>query len=286
MNKLIFISCTFFILLTGHFTTLSQDLVPLTSQDLGGILVSRTDTYDQEFLKEYNPGDAPLLMEYGFRSLLVQEFQPPNGTTRLEIFRMGSPEEAFGIYSVSAIGCLLRDTLTRFDCFGSSRYMAAYGDLYIIISIQTDASLDPAFATLLAGQAMLKNPRSPLQVPIPFDTPRLKESRQNLMFMKGQLGLENSMYPVTDLFLGIHFGMFATKVANTDFDLYFTRIWFPDPTRMMAFLTRAGLTSNNIPIPNTDPNGLIYREYRPIDDHTIYFLQSRKPYPISAFFTK
>jgi hypothetical protein len=51
----------------------------------------------------------------------------------------------------------------------------------------------------------------------------------------------------------------------------------------MNFLTRAGLTQNEVPVPKMDPNELIYREYRQIDDRTIFFLQARKPYPISAF---
>lgn len=274
------------LLLAYPSAAVSQDLVPLAAVDAGGIAISRTDRYNAEFLPEFNPDDAPLLMEYRFRSLLVQEFQPPQGTTRLEIYQMGSPEAAFGMFSVSAIGCALRDTLTRFDCMGPSRYSAAYGDLYLIISMQTDANLDPAFTVALVNAVMQKNPRTPLQVPEPFDRPRLLQSRNNLMYMQGPLGLENSMYPVTDLFLGIHFGMYATKVANPGFDIYFARIYFPDPTRILPFLTRAGLTRNNIPVPNTDPNGLVYREYRQIDDFTIYFLQAREPYPINAMINR
>ncbi len=277
------LSAILFLCLLFHTGALSQEPVPLSSGDIGGILVSRTDRYNAEFLPEYNPDDAPLLMEYGFKSLLVQDFQPQQGTTRLEVYQLGSPEAAFGMFSVSAIGCALRDTLMRFDCMGPSRYSAAYGDLYIVISMQTDANLDPGFTIKLMDAVFQKNPRTPLQVPEPFDNPRLKLSRNNLMFMQGQQGLENSMYPVTDLFLGIHFAMYATKVANTDFDIYFTRIFFPDPSRIMTFLTRAGLSQNGVPIPNTDPNGLIYREYRQIDERTIFFLQARKPYPIGAF---
>jgi hypothetical protein len=57
-------------------------------------------TYSSETLYEYINGAADLYLTYEFRELLVAEYQgPQKGSVTIEIYRHGSPPQAFGIYS-------------------------------------------------------------------------------------------------------------------------------------------------------------------------------------------
>jgi hypothetical protein len=264
------------------YTMYSQEINPLISSDVGGLLIRKTELYDPKTLWDYNESNADLLLEYGFQSLLVQEFQSPERTTRLEVYKMATPDAAYGIYSVSVIHCSPRDSLTQFDCMGSSKYQAAYGNLYIVVSTLSETNPDPAFYSKVALSVMKKNPQNLLELPEPFDQPNVKKSRNNLAFMQGLAGMQNSRYPLRELFVGIHFRIYITLIDHPEFDIYFARISFPDPQQLFFFLDKAGLTQNNMPVQNTNTNLGIYREFQQIDERTIYFLQSQKPYPIYA----
>ncbi|NCA76166.1 MAG: hypothetical protein EOM90_07515 [Alphaproteobacteria bacterium] len=260
----------------------AQEINPPDTADLRGIHITKTELYDPETLWNYNPGNTDLLLEFGFRSLLIQEYQYADRSVRLEVYKLGSPESAFGIYSLSVIKCSLRDTLTRFDCLGSHQYQAAYGSYYLVMTPISGGGLDFDFFNRLTTVLQMKNPQPEFELPEPFNHPNLLSSRSNLAFVLGPAGMQNCMYPWQNLFLGIHFGMYATLLAHPDFDVYFARIRFANPQGLMTFLGKAGLTDRGIPVPNTNTNDGLYREFQQIDDLTIYFLQSQEPFPIMA----
>lgn len=263
----------------------AQPVQPITSADFPDAVVSRPDHYNTESIWDYMNSGADLFLEFGFTSLMVQELAWPDARIKLEIWQMNSPEAAYGIYSLSLIKCPVRDTLCGFDCLSAFGYQAAWGDLYLTLTGEEGTGNDlrpflPAVQTL-----MKKNPRTAFTLPEPFNDPIIRQGRRNLTFINGPVGLQNGMFPYQDLFTGVRFGMFATLLTRSDLDVYFSRIAFLTPGDMLLFLGYAGLMKDNMPIPNTNTNDGLYREYKPLDALTIYFLQSQEPYPIDGLFT-
>jgi hypothetical protein len=270
-----------FIFMLIPVMTLAQPVMPLTPDDFPGAIVGKADSYDIASLLEYNE-TADVFIEYGFRSLIVQEINWDKAKIKVEVYLMMTPEAAFGIYSTSVLKCLQRDTLTGYDCNGKFQYQASYGNLYI--SVTSESGSDSARARYLpvARAVMKKNPQQVFQLPVPFDQPLLKKGRKNLVYVQGPLSLQNILFPWQDLFTGIDFGMYAMVVANPTSDIYFARIQFAIPDGVFRFLRLAGLMQGDAPVPNTSTNDGLYREFRQIDSQTIYFLQSQDPWPISA----
>ncbi|MEI6456849.1 MAG: DUF6599 family protein [bacterium] len=255
---------------------------PVLPADFPLALISRTDTISQEALWSYNPGNAPLIMEYGFRSMVVQEFSFDNERIKAEIIQLDSPESAFGLYSLSAMNCSRRDTAGPYDCLNTLDYKFAYGDLFVTVSSESGSLQAVKLYFAVAKVIRQRNLQNTLALPDPFGTTRLKAARGNLIFTEGQIGMQNCLIPWKELFYGVRFAMFAIYVSDMENDLYFGRISFQTPTDQSRFLSAAGLMRGVDPIPNTNTNNNRYREYRQVDDKTIWFLQSQEPYSIDG----
>ncbi|MCX6304515.1 MAG: hypothetical protein NT040_06070 [Bacteroidetes bacterium] len=260
---------------------MAQTIMPLTAENFPDAIVGSANNYDIESLPEYNSG-ADLFIEFGFRSLLVQQISWETAKIKVEVYQMMTPEAAFGIYSLSVLKCQQQDSLTPFDCNTVYQYQAAYGNLYISVTSESGSVKARAMYLPVANAIMQKNIQQVFALPDPFNQPRLKKARKSLVYMQGTTGLENSVYPFQEMFLTVRFRMYAISLPNPDFLIYFARIRFETPADMMRFLTLAGLTQNGIPVPNTNTNDGLYREYQQLDEVTVYFLQSQEPWPISA----
>jgi hypothetical protein len=72
-------------------------------EQVGVWRVSEEDTvYDRETLFDYMNGGAEVYLSYDFRNVLVRRFVGPNnGEIVLDIYDMGSSQEAFGVFSTS-----------------------------------------------------------------------------------------------------------------------------------------------------------------------------------------
>ncbi len=269
-----------FVFLLMPALLVAQPVLPLTGTDFPDAIVGSVLTYDIETLPEYNEG-ADLFSEFGFKSLMVQEITWKAEKIKVEVYQMNSAEGAFGIHTLSLVKCLQRDTLSPFDCNSPYQYQLPYGNLYISVTSETGSGIARAMYLPVAGAIMQKNPQRLIELPEPFSQPRLKNEQKNLVYIQGLTGLQNSFFPWQELFLGVRFGMYAIFLSNSDNELYFARIRFETPADMVRFLTLAGLMQDGIPIPNTNNNDGLYREFQQLDNGTIYFLQSQVPLPIT-----
>ena len=274
------------ILFFSPLTLKSQGIIPLSITDIPQAMINRTDTYDGESLWGYIDGGADIYMEYGFQSMLVQELNWNNEKLRLEVYRLQTPEGAFGIYSTSVIKCLQRDTLMLFDCVSRFQFQGAYGNLYISITSESGSAGARQLFLPITRNIIQKNPQTLLTLPDVFTRDRLLDYRKNLVYIQGSLGLQNSLFPWQDLFLGVHFGMYAIMIPDPEAEFYFARITFPTLQDMMRFLTAAGLVKQLIPVPNATSSDGLYREYQQVDANTIYFLERQEPYPIDDLIKK
>ena len=259
----------------------AQPIVPLTGDNFPDAIIGKPITYDIESIMEYNDG-GDLFIEFGFVSLVVQEVAWQTSKIKVEVYQMATPEAAFGVYSLSVTQCMQRDTLTPFDCNSVYQYQTAYGNLYISITSETGSGAARALYMPVANAIMQKNPQPVLKLPDPFNQPLLKKGRKGLVYIQGPVGLQNCLFPWQDLFLSVRFGMYAIALANPESEFYFARIQFETPGDLLRFLEMAGLAHDGVPMPNTNTNDGLYREFQQLDNQTIYFLQSQEPWPISA----
>jgi hypothetical protein len=99
MNNIIifcFLTLTFFY--SGNEV---KDLYQSLPKECNGWKVTDKDeTFDRETLYNYVDGGAELYLTYGYKQLFVRKYsKPDNPDVMLEIFDMGSSQEAFGIFS-------------------------------------------------------------------------------------------------------------------------------------------------------------------------------------------
>ena len=101
----------FLILLIFPFNVFSQ-VVPLQDRDVPQALISNTAVLTGQDFRDYLHGSGELFLEYGFKSLLVQDLRWQTEHVVLEAFEMTDACSAYGIFSVSHASCRTRDTLT------------------------------------------------------------------------------------------------------------------------------------------------------------------------------
>lgn len=275
-----------FLLAMTSVETYAQGIVPLKLSDFQGPVVINTDFYDQEGLFSYlSGGGGDLCVEMGFGGLMVQEIRQGDERFKVELYRMTNPEGAFGLYALSVVQCVVRDTINPFDCTNKFQYQAAFGNFYLSLTSESGSEYAISQYWPMAKQIMMKNPSTVFSLPAPFDLPRFKASRKNLIFVRGPVGFQNSLFPWQDLFPGISYALYAISLPAPVADIWFARITFATQRDLTIFLGVAGLMEGPAPIPNHTNREGLYREYQTVDAQdplTIYFLQSQEPYPINS----
>ncbi|MCX6280583.1 MAG: hypothetical protein NTU51_01305 [Bacteroidetes bacterium] len=260
---------------------LSAQVLPLQDRDIPQALISNTAILTGQDFRDYMKGSGDVYLEYGFKSLLVQDLRWQGEHVILEAYEMDDPCSAYGIYSVSISGCKTRDTLTAFDCFSPIGYQAAYGRFYLKIHSDVRSPGDNGFFALLGRKFISNNPDSLFQLPSVFIQYLIQRFGRDPYCTKGVLGVQHTPVPWQNLFTLVRNTMFVV-ILPFDRDVYFARISFTSASDKNTFLQRAGLMDGFTPLPNiTTPDGM-YREYSQIDDTNIYFLECQLPFSISS----
>ncbi|TSA26385.1 MAG: hypothetical protein D4R67_07890 [Bacteroidetes bacterium] len=264
-------------------TSVFSQVQPLTGNELPGAILSGTSTYDPQSIWNYSGDAAPVLSEYGFNSLLVQNFTVGQENFMLQAYLMNTPEAAYGMYSTSILKCSVQDSITSWDCLAQSQYQAAYGPFYIVITNESGPASLPYSYTIMQ-KFMLLNPQTPLKLPDVFDAPAFEGNRNQVDFVSGMLGMQNSLLGWENLIVGVRFAMFAVILPDPRGEIYFAQISFPTQADLYNFLTRAKLMQNGVPVQAYNNYGFLFREFTPVDPSnplTIYFLQCTQPVSIA-----
>jgi len=266
------------------FHTAFTQIQPLTGNEIPGAILVDTDSYDGEGLWGYIDGGADIFMEYGFNHLLVQKFLINDQNFKLEAYLMNTPQAAYGIYSVNILKCISQDSLNTFDCLTRYQYQAAYGKFYLSVITETDSPLAWQNTCTIAQKFNQLNPQDTFDLPTVFNAPRFEGNRDQVVFLSGLLGMQNSLFPWQELILGVRYAMYAVILPDPDGDIFFAQISFPTPADMNNFLTHARLMSNGVPVQAYNNYNFLFREFVPLDSPdnlTIYFLQSIQPEAIA-----
>lgn len=243
-----------------------------------------TDTYTPETIWNYDSDAAPVISEYGFTALLVQKLMVGMEDFKLEAYFMNTPEAAFGSYTTSILGCTVSDSVTRWDCLTQYQYKAAYGRYYIIITNQSGSMVAQKYSYNIMQKWMLLNPQDPLKLPDVFAAPAFADNLDQIDFVTGMLGMQNSPLGWENLILRVRFAMYAVILPDPRGQIYFARITFLTQGDMYTFLTNARLMQNGVPLQSYNDYGFLFREFVPADPTTpltIYFLQSSIPIAIA-----
>ena len=88
----------FLILFAGGNVTDFGQSIP--KKIMGWGAAGRDTVYDRKTLFDYMDGGAEVYLAFDFKQVFVRKFKgPAKGELALDIYDMGSPEEAFGIFS-------------------------------------------------------------------------------------------------------------------------------------------------------------------------------------------
>lgn len=209
--------CTFFTVCTLSFC--SSAFAQEKTDSLATETLTRKN-FKGTALYGFMNGGSDLYYEYGFKELDVTELNATfafNGTPvtekyTVEIYKMETPQGAFGLYSTHVHKFLDRDQFGLFNCITNYQLQSCIAAEYISIVFENPTAQAREGALLL-----YKNYLSRLQNPMKFTVPeivtaKLGESLSGrLKLIQGQIALNNSAQDLYPLFEGF-----------TTFNVWFT----------------------------------------------------------------
>lgn len=203
-------------------------------------------------------GGADVYLEYGFDKLLFQEVKWENNNYRVEIYKMESPESAFGIYSISKFRCSDNDFNNQLICITPYQVQGCAGEFYISIANEVGDSLNQD-ATLKIYKLIEKQiTKSEFQIPSKIKSFVSLPYYSDLKYIRGHLGLQNGFPDWFNLFEDIeNFSVYLYETKNGDDSIIMAEIRFENKDESNIFVNIAESIKNNIHIEKL-PNGNIF----------------------------
>lgn len=179
-----------FFLLSYSLSLCSEDMPSISETDVSGCIITRSEIFDGNSLWGYINGGADVYLEYGFDKLLVQEAVIRSYKITINIYRMKSPEAAFGIYSINKYKCISTDSSIIYSCITKYQFQFANSEYYVSVVNRSGTPEEQSYCSEISHLIFSKI--NPLQ----FNIPEVfqKEEICNVKFFKGILGLQNG-YP-------------------------------------------------------------------------------------------
>ena len=270
MRMLIYIYFCFFIQ-----PVLSEEITPI--EHYNGARITRTEYYDGSSLWGYINGGADVYLEYGFEKVLVQEFNFAGNTIKMDVYRMDSPEAAFGIFSVRRFNCLDGDSLNTLPdytihCHTKYNLQLCSGRDYISITNSTGKTEDLDLCFGLAGEYLALNMPEEEKYNIYKNFPdTVRQYFTEGKLMKGALGLQNGKPDWIDYFDGIdEFEITLLNNPKPDFYINLAFIQFKNAEALEAFLKNAGIEERD------KLNGFIgmYKIVKTASPLSLYYMES------------
>jgi hypothetical protein len=179
-------------------------LLPTASEVVNWDKYLDFEEYKGEDLFFYINGGAEIYHEYGFERVIVQDYRTPNGrSASLEIYKMSSPDSAFGIYTFKSSG-KGQELKVGHGCKLQDYYLNFWKGQYLVTITGFDAEEETIDGLKSIASAVDKKIRTQPHAEIPEIYSLLLQENldtQSVKYFKGHLGLVNS-YPFanTDIF--------------------------------------------------------------------------------------
>lgn len=231
------------------FTTLpaaADTVCALYANDLPGLEITRASTYDGNSLWGYIDGGADLYLEYGFDALLVQEVAVAGNTFRVDIYKMKTPEAAYGIYSVMHFKPDATDSLPGWNC--ASRHQVQFPrGLYYVSVINDNADKEVQLIGIQIAQLLWERTGGKsLVFPDVFNAPVLTPFHKSVKFMNGKLGIQNGYASFESLFEEFSgYSLFVMPVRDSILNGEIALIRFVKPESKAAFCKKLGCKVSN-----------------------------------------
>lgn len=192
-----------FVISLQVFPQEAESFPVINANDLPGAVFEAPRTFNGSSLYGYIDGGADLYLEYGFTGAWVNKVIWQGGKFTLELYKMNSPEDAFGIYSVSRYRCRSTPALTPFTCQTKYQLQIVAGPYYISIINSSGTPADSA-SSLAIGQALVSKISEEAADLSKFitDVP-VQTINMDAVLVKGELGLRNGAPDLVDLFKDI-----------------------------------------------------------------------------------
>ena len=176
-----------------------NELPKIEPADFDGIKINRSEFYDGSSLWGYIDGGADLYLEYGFDRLSAQEIQDGGSKYRVDIYKMNSPEAAYGIFSVSSFKCS-QQSVSEFSCVTPYQVLAAKGKYFISVVNEKGTADEQKFTKAVVNKILSHISASGFTLPA-----QLKEVKyiKDVKFINGILGIQNALPDYEAFFTGI-----------------------------------------------------------------------------------
>ncbi len=196
-----------------------RSLLPATGEIEGWERHFDFEEYEGEDLFFYINGGAEIYHEYGFERVIVQDYQSKNGrSASLEIYKMASPDSAYGMYSFKSSG-KGEELEVANGCKLQDYYLNLWKGQYLVTITGFDAETETIDGLKSIANAVDKKIRNQTSTDMPTIYSRLPQDdldTQSVKYFRGHLGLMNS-YPFaqSDIF-AIEVGIKGSYSAGYD----------------------------------------------------------------------
>ncbi|HBG24517.1 MAG: hypothetical protein A2X17_03390 [Bacteroidetes bacterium GWF2_41_61] len=178
--------------------TLFKSVDSLCAQELQ---VTRERTFTGTALYGFMNGGSDLYLEYDFKELRALEVTYKGEQYTIEIYKMPTPEDAFGIYSLHTFRCSCVDTLSMFNCFSPYQMQAVIGDIYFSIVYENSAvRFKKEAVELLAIYSKGLERREPT---FPAEISTINPVSGRVKYIRGKLALVNGAPGLCSLLEGV-----------------------------------------------------------------------------------
>lgn len=198
-----FLAIIFFLFLEG--VVFAQEIIPeISIYDIPNGVITRNEVIQQHALWGYINGGADIFLEYGFESVRVQEIIWEKNLFKIDIYAMSDEEAAYGIFSVSHRVCKNTEYLSDYQCITKHQIQIAEGKFYISIINKNGTADEQYFSSLLATTLLKKiNSDKIIKYPYVLQNNIFIMHINNLIIVKGPIGLQNGFFGWVDLFEGL-----------------------------------------------------------------------------------
>lgn len=172
---------------------LAQEMVRLTDADAPGWISEAPTEYTARELYGYIDGGAEFYLEYGFDRVVVQSLHRGGDELVVEIWRMTSPDGAFGVFSTSGGDCRRIDTLPIRHCFTPVRLLLQKGAYAMTVTGDVKRPDLAEEAVRIARRIGARMPADNLTIPAFFlNNPWFQEEPHPLRYYQGGVALQNN----------------------------------------------------------------------------------------------
>lgn len=265
---------TFLLFIAGLLVLQVQNDIPnVTKEDIPGIEIEESRTFNGNALWGYINGGADIYLEYGFDRLLAQKVNYEGKRYVVDVYKMNSQESAFGIFSVSHMNCENKLAENEYSCVSPYQVQVVKGPFYISVINENGSHAEQLICTKIADILEDKIVEESFLIPDIFNKEELTPYIGNVKLLNGRLGIENGFPMWSSLFEGIEgFSIIVMPIESDDSKINIAIIEF-DQNFLITF---AQNLDQDIQIMKSNPTLIKENQLylKTIKDNKLIFMES------------